>query len=61
MNGGTCKDKLNGYECQCPSAYTGETCQGKFSYILQFNQEYSLTYKQEGGNRPESLVPVTTL
>ena len=31
MNGGTCNDKLNGYECQCLPAYTGEKCQGKFT------------------------------
>ena len=26
LNGGECNDFVNGYTCDCPSAYTGDTC-----------------------------------
>ena len=26
QNGGTCTDGVNGFVCQCPSGWTGDTC-----------------------------------
>ncbi|EDO35864.1 predicted protein, partial [Nematostella vectensis] len=32
-NGGTCKDRINGFTCECPVGYSGSTCEiGKDSY-----------------------------
>ena len=32
MNGGSCEDKVNSYECSCVGGYTGEHCEsGKIS------------------------------
>ena len=32
MNGGTCKDELNGYNCSCVVGYSGDNCEtGKYN------------------------------
>ena len=34
-NGGTCQDSANGYNCTCPSGYSGKNCSdGKNSLDL---------------------------
>ena len=33
-NGGTCKDRVNGYDCSCVPGYTGKDCViGKTYYV----------------------------
>ena len=29
VNGGTCTDRVGGFECACGRGYTGSTCQSK--------------------------------
>jgi hypothetical protein len=37
MNGGSCRDRVNGYFCQCAPGFTGHHCQtGDFIDILSY-------------------------
>ena len=43
LNGGTCEDDVNGYQCACMSGYSGYSCGiGEFSklYILHTNMPW---------------------
>uniref|UniRef100_A0A158R4Z9 EGF-like domain-containing protein n=1 Tax=Syphacia muris TaxID=451379 RepID=A0A158R4Z9_9BILA len=34
-NGGVCVDRVNGYECKCPSIYGGKFCERKLEYCTE--------------------------
>ena len=41
VNDGTCTDGVNGYVCDCPDEYTGDTCQGNESHLSLLEKLYS--------------------
>ena len=37
VNGGTCKEGINGYNCSCPAGYIGASCEkGKYMGYLRY-------------------------
>ena len=36
MNGGTCNEVRDGYECICPNGYKGSDCEGKHYVTLNY-------------------------
>ena len=32
-NGGSCTDKVNGYECKCEPGWSGDQCQCRATYL----------------------------
>ena len=39
QHGGTCKDKVNDFVCDCPVGYTGRLCEGsKFKTLCYFEK-----------------------
>ena len=53
MNGGTCIDQVNGYNCLCTAGYTGQRCDtGKpastsFCLILPEGRNYDASIKKD--------------
>ena len=37
LNGGTCIDRVNAYDCECPEGYTGKNCEKKVD-VAEFNR-----------------------
>ena len=33
MNGGTCTENGGGYDCACPTQYSGPNCESKHHYV----------------------------
>lgn len=42
INGGSCTEVANGYECTCQNGYKGQNCQGKSAYETEplFSHDY---------------------
>ena len=38
LNDGTCTDDVNGYDCSCTTAYTGNHCEGKANFCFAQNE-----------------------
>ena len=34
MNGGTCTDLINDYQCECSEGFWGKNCSGEGQYLL---------------------------
>ena len=34
MNGGTCNEEINRYNCLCPAGTTGDHCDGNVTYLV---------------------------
>ena len=41
MNGSTCVDGINGYNCTCAAGYTGDRCEtGRFEHVSNAGHHY---------------------
>ena len=45
-NGASCKDKVNGYKCQCKAGYSGTNCETGKLILYQLLPDYEVLFSK---------------